>query len=71
MPVKEDKEMKEINQELRDINRDEELNSTRVQNEQLMKANTELQHQIEALKLQVSRLLAAYSNLFDSYLTVK
>lgn len=71
MPVKEDKEMKEINQELRDINRDEELNSTKVQNEQLMKANAELQHQIEALKLQVSRLLAAYSNLFDSYLTVK
>ena len=71
MSVKEDKEMKEINQELRDINRDEELNSTKVQNEQLMKVNTELQHQIEALKLQVSRLLAAYSNLFDSYLTVK
>lgn len=71
MSVKEDKEMKEINQELRDINRDEELNSTKVQNEQLMKANAELQHQIEALKLQVSRLLAAYSNLFDSYLTVK
>lgn len=71
MPVKEDKEMKEINQELRDINRDEELNSTKAQNEQLMKANVELQHQVEALKLQVSRLLAAYSNLFDSYLTVK
>lgn len=71
MSVKEDKEMKEINQELRDINRDEELNSTKVQNEQLMKVNIELQHQIEALKLQVSRLLAAYSNLFDSYLTVK
>lgn len=71
MSVKEDKEMKEINQELRDINRDEELNSTKVQNEQLTKANTELQHQVEALKLQVSRLLAAYSNLFDSYLTVK
>lgn len=71
MPVKEDKEMKEINQELRDINRDEELNSTKVQNEQLMKANAELQRQIEVLKLQVSRLLAAYSNLFDSYLTVK
>ena len=34
MSVKEDKEMKEINQELRDINRDEELNSTKVQNEQ-------------------------------------
>lgn len=71
MPVKEDKEMKEINQELRDINRDGELNSTKVQNEQLMKANAELQRQVEALKLQVSRLLAAYSNLFDSYLTVK
>ena len=33
MSVKEGKEMKEINQELRDINRDEELNSTKVQNE--------------------------------------
>lgn len=71
MPIKEDKEMKEINKELREINGDEELNSTKVQNEQLMKANVELQHQVDALKLQVGRLLAAYSNLFDSYLTVK